>query len=190
MGVPYLDLLSSPLVELILAADLCLGIFTNGWGLAKIEWRLTIETYHVLNFLTFIFFVTALIVILLLIYYRKGNTIYSSNYLFSIYVSYFMLFLSILGLFLLFVSFYNVSKDFVEASKIIATRHPDKAHILTGNGQWFILIASQFLTIVFEAGAVVSWYSVLERLKLKVEGAINERNSYNRVEVGQTDDVK
>ncbi len=91
-------------------------------------------------------------------------------------------------LIILAITFYKISQDFLEAERVIFEKDPKEINILYRTGQWFTLIFSHSMTFIFSLIGVFIWCSIYDRLKLKVDGPINDAVEGGAIRVQSSDD--
>ncbi len=175
-------------MEVILLTDLLLGLFSNGFTIFNINWRLFPERYNALSVITFIFLITSLGTVLALMSFRVNKTIYTSNNLFAIYLTYFNMILSIIGVLIYVISLVKIHNLYDELEQMLSENNPKYINLFKSNGQWYIFTISEVLSIIFTVAALIIWSSVVQRLKCKIVGArIGNEGSYGKVEVKSTE---
>ena len=163
----FLKAQQAKVIDSFLTIDVLLSLFCNVYGLRKIDWAITYEIYHVFFILSCFFLVITFMSVIIIIYFRKENTIHTIWNISIKYVIYFIASLNMVGIILVFSTYIHISIHLASPSEPIEN---NRKFVKFVSRQWSRIFYSMSLTIIFDTIQFPLWYNILKRLKLKTDG--------------------
>ena len=158
-------------IDFYLSLDILLGLLANMYGLKKIDWAVTYEVYHIFFALSCMFLIIDFCIIILIINFRKQNTIHTVYNLAIKYIIYFILLLNVIGMVLVIVTFINISIDLSSPVEKIENKRRYRRFL---RRQWNRIFYSMSMVLVFGGLQFPLWFNSVKRVEMKTDGNIED----------------
>ena len=141
------------------------------YGLAKIDWSITYEIFHVFVIVSCAFLFINLVIVILIMNFRKNHKIHTIYNTSIKYIIYLIFLVNAISMLLVFISFINLFTGF--SSLAHNEEYETREYKLFLRAQWKIVFFSMSLILFFDGFQFPLWYNVVKRVELKTNENID-----------------